>query len=572
MMKKYIFCLMMLLSVALLTGCGAAVTSKTNFNAEGGGTRFITAIISASDAKNLSHGFEELDVLLEQAAPDGIKVNRTTLENGDAQYQFSIQFSNIEDYNQKIASITGKSHNATWQTDTNVFKTNVEFSEEDCTYDLIAWAIQAFEDSPYSAFSSRFTLYDVVKNEFYFEDQLVYSGTGDPHFTIASSPSLQKVSVYSDFSYNTISKTVELQFAPGSLSKIDLEKARTMLEAYSKEVNIDTANSKITYHLTGKEAILEFLRSADLNNTEDCVKYELVSNPFQMKYILHESYTLKELLDTFTMTDVHVYYYVKLPEVTKETQFTQSGSEVEVPGQYQYATAVSKDYGYTMEANLNHMVDLKDINITYDITSDLNCKRSIEISYIKNNCPITESELRKYFPDVWDKISFFDAGDTIRLVFVSQQKREDSLVNGFGFHKLSRQNLKFIRHSLQESMDLSRFLPVLDGYTWNMENITYHYQVNVEEGAGLYEVVTGGETYTDSDNHLGQFREKGQYVIKGTDTADHILEFTLSFQQMYHLFYFWILLIIFLIIVAVLVVTLYYMKKSVKSEDPLIEN
>lgn len=563
---------MIVMSVVFLAGCGASVTSKTNFNAQGGGTRFITAVISAGDAKNLTNGFEELDVLLEQAAPDEIKVNRTTLGNGDAQYQFSIQFSNIDDYNQKIASITGKSHNATWQTDANVFKTNVEFSEEDCTYDLISWAIDAFENSPYSAFASRFTLYDVVKNEFYFDDELVYSGTGDPSFTIESSPTLIKASVYSDFSYDKVSKTVELSFAPGSLERIDLEKAREVLESYSKEVTIDTANSKITYQLSGKEAIVDFLQNADLSNTEDCVEYIFVNNPFQMKYILHESYTLKELLDTFTMSNPNVYHYVKLPEVTEETEFTQSGQEIEVPGQYEYASAVSKDYGYNMETSLNHMVDLKDINITYDVSSDLNCKRSVEVSYIKNNCVLTESQLKQYFPDVKDKISFFDAGDTIRLVFVSQQKKEDSLINGFGFEKLSRQNLKYIRHALQENIDLSRFLPVLEGYTWNMENITYHYQVNVPEAAGLYEITTGDETYMASDDSLDQFMESEHYAIKGTNTADHALVMEMSFKQVYHLFYFWILLIIFLIIVAVLVVTLYYMKKSIKSEDPLIEN
>lgn len=551
-----------------LSGCGASVTSKTYFNSEGGGTRSITAIISASDAKNLTNGFDELDILLKQAAPDGITISRTNLDNGDAKYQFSIQFSNIEEYNQKITSITGESHNATWQTSENAFQSNVEFSEEDCSYELISWAIDAFKDSKYSAFASYFTLYDVTKNEMYFEDQLVYSGTGNPSFYVETSPKLIKANIYSDFSFEKQSKRIELLFEKGSLDRIDLEGAKKILEGYSTKVSIDTANSKITYDLVGQEEILDFLKSADSRNQDTSLSYEFVNNPFQKKYVLQENYFLTEFLNTFSMTDPNVYVYVKLPEVNEETKFTQAGQAVEVPAQYQYGTCVSKDYGYTMESNSNHMVDLKNIEITYDISSDLSCKRSIEVSYLKNNCDITREQLAQYFPHISDKITFFDEGDSIRLVFVSFQKMDQGLNESYGFEKLSRQNLKYVRYGFYDNLDLDNYLPVLEGYQWNMDLIRYDYEVNIEKAAGLYGGKVGNQEYLDSKEKLSELEYDETYVLKGSDTADHNISIELCFKQMYQLYYFWIIAIIFLVVVAGLGITLYYTKKrSSKIED-----
>ncbi len=568
-MKKFFFSILVLLCMFVLSGCGASVTSKTKFDQEGGGTRTITAVISASDAKNLKNGFDELDVLLRDAAPEGITVHRTNLSNGDAQYHFSIQFQNIQDYNNKISAITGTSHNATWYNTTNVFQSNVEFSEEDCTYELIAWAIDAFKNSDYSAFSNYFRLYEVSKNEFYFGEQLVYSGTGDPHFTLETSPKLKKVNVYTDFTYETQTKKVELLFDKGSLDRIDLEAAKSALMAYSDKVKIDTANCTVTYELSNIEEIKDFLLSADLRNKEEDIDYLFVNNPFQKKYILKENYYLSELLNTFAMEDTNVYYYVKLPEVTDDTKFSQAGQSIESPGQYQYATSVYKDYGYTMDASMNHLVDLKDINVYYEVTNDLSCKRSIEISYIKNNCSITESELNQYFPDVTDKISFFDAGDTIRLVFVSLQRKENGLLHGFGVEKLSGHNLKYVHHALEENLDLSRYLPVLEGYQWNLNLIKYNYEVTIEEDTGLYDITAGPNVYTTDT--LNQIKSTQGYVVKGSDTADHMLTMEVCFRNVYHMFYFWIIFIIFMIVVAVLGFTLYYTKKKSAHTEETIE-
>lgn len=555
-----------------LAGCGASVTSKTNFNSEGGGVRSISAIISASDAKNLSNGFEELDTLLKQAAPPEVTISRTNLDNGDAKYQFSIQFSSIEDYNQKVSAITGTSHNATWRTGTNAFLSSIEFSEEDCTYDLISWAIKAFKDSKYSAFSSYFTLYDVTENQFYFEDELVYSGTGDPSFRVEASPKLLRVNIYSDFSYDKQSKKVELLFEKGSLDKIDLEAARQLLESYSNKVFIDTANSKIIYELDTKDDINHFLKGADYRNQEGCIFYEFVYNPFQEKYHLQENYYLTGFLSNFTMVDPYVYVYVKLPEITENTSFTQSGQAVENPGTYHYGTSILKDTAYTMETVSNQMVDLKEVKITYDVTNDLSCKRSVEISYIKNDCNITKDQLVQYFPNISENVTFFDAGDTIRIVFVSTQKKDSGYKNEFGFQKLPRENLKYIRYGLQDNLDLSRYLPVLEGYKWNLDNIVYNYQISTEKDMGLYEMKLGSQVYSDAENTLKQWETEDAVILKGTDTLDQNLNIELSFKQVYHLFYFWIIIIIFIIVVAVLGITLYHTKiKSSKIEEN-IEN
>ena len=226
-MKKVVLASILFMTLFIFTGCGASVTSQTKFQQDGSGTRTISAVISAKDAKNLDGGFYELDLLLEEAAPEGVSIGRTMLENGDAKYQFSFHFNNIDEYNEIISKITGKQHNATWYNNSSVFLSDIEFSERECTYDLISWALDAFKNSKYSKFSSYFNLYEVTKNEVYYNDQIVFTGSTNPSFSVQTSPTVKRASMYSDYSYDgSWVKKLVIEFNEGALEAINLEDAK----------------------------------------------------------------------------------------------------------------------------------------------------------------------------------------------------------------------------------------------------------------------------------------------------------------------------------------------------------
>ena len=580
-MKKIVLLCILFSTLFLMTGCGASVTSKTKFNQDGSGTRTISAEISASDAKNLDGGFLELDQLLEEAAPEGVSINRLMQDNNDAIYQFTFHFDNIEEYNQKIYSITGKPHNATWYTNPSIFKSDVEFKEDDCTYELISWAIKAFKDSKYSKFTTYFKMYDVKANEIYYNDELVFSGTGNPYFTIKISPKVKKAAVYSAYDFNgERSKLLEIEFEQGSLEMINVEDVKKLIGAYSTDYKIDLANDKITYMLRNEE-ITKYLLSAGLTNKEEDLTYEYVSNPFKKEFTIKEEFSLEEFFSMFDMEYSYIYHYIKLPEKLSEVKarFSNEINEVELPEGYDYAGAFRYDSTAFVDITASQSVSLANVEVTYSINKELDCSRRIIMEFIKNGCNITEKEIRKYYETESDEISVSDNGDTLKVEFKIKKKKEqeDDKSSSFTFERLSRLNLRYLRYLVKDNLNIQEYFPTIEGDVFDLEGVKYTYQILIEKEAGVKEIFIN-----DAEVAL-QTNGENQYQITGTNAILSPMSLEILLQQQYPLYYLWLIGMVFVIIIGILTAVLLKIKKrgqggkdfilvSEEDEDGIYEN
>lgn len=567
-MKKVLLASLLFFTLLLLTGCGASVTSQTKFQQDGSGTRTISAVISASDAKNIDGGFYELDLLLEDAAPEGISVGRKMLENGDALYQFSFHFNTIAEYNQKISKIIGEEHNATWYSNSSVFSSDIVFSEEECTYDLIAWALDAFKESKYAKFSSHFTLYKVDKSEVYYNDELVFTGTTNPTFKVKVTPKVKQVSMYSDYNYDgTSQKKLVIDFEKDALEAINIEDAKAILDAYSKEYKIDLANSRITYTLTGN-GIRDFFIRADLNCNEEDIVYNSVYNPFQKKYEIKESYNLKDFLSMFELEYPYIYNYIKVPEVIADSRVSYLNhlDNITVPGGYHYAGAYRYDSTYTVDIYSNQMVDLKGLHVSYQVNKELESKRVIQVQFSKNGCFITEKELLKYYPNINEQIAVTDNEDSIKIEFTSKVKAGESKsksTSNLAVNRMPRRRLKYIQYQVVDELNITNYLPVLEGYAWKKDKINYDYKVTAAKELDIDSFAVEEKAYQKADTSLQQINagEEG-FVVKGQATnVEDRFYVNITLTTMYDLYYFWMIVIIFLIIVTILGAVVVYVRR-----------
>lgn len=569
-MKHRILFLVCILATLFLTGCGTEVTSKMKFNQDGSGVRTISALISGSDAKNLDGGFYELDTLLQEAAPEGVSIARENLDNGDAIYEFDIIFSNIDEYNQKVSQIIGKTHEATWLSGNTVFSSDIKFSEEECSYDLVKWAIDAFKDSKYAKWTSNFTAYGDGVNEIYYQDKLVFSGKGNPEFEVNTSPKVKTASMYSEFKYDgTYSKRIELQFEPGALDKIDIEQAKTVLAGYTQAYKIDMANSMIRLTLENDE-VNQFILSADLQCKEENLLFTTVVNPFQKRLAIHYKYNLGQFFSLFELEYPYIYDYIKLPDdmPVDSIAHTSQINDVEVPEGYQFAGAFRYDNEYELSVESNTMVEIKGLSVNYVVDKDRKVQREVIVEFTKNDFSLKEKELVNLYPTVKDKMTVVDNDKTIAIKFTSrfdlgyQQQNEMATTT---FLEQPRKNLKDISYLLSEKLIPLSYLPVLDGYIWDVDTIEVSYDLQLSNQTNIESLKLGKQLFAlngEATEYLGSYVEGDNYHIKFTQPIKETFNMEVYIEETNDMFYLWIIAIIFILIVIGLVYWLYRIRKK----------
>lgn len=563
--KVIVFCFVMF-TMLFLTGCGkASVTSELKFNSDGSGSRSVYATISAADAESIEGGVGGLDTLLQEAAPEGVTIRRSDADSGDSIYQFTFFFDNIEQYNEKIKQITGKDHNATWYTNNSVFLSNIEFTEDDCTTDLIGWAVDAIKEK-LGGWASKNLNYELKKNEVYYNDTLEFSGTGNPQFVVQTAPKVTKVSVYTTYAFNgERTKKLKMQFEKGGLDRINLTDAKALLDQYSTKYTLDRANDVITYELKNEE-IDTFLAAVDTNYQPVNNTFTIVKNPFQEKYEITESYSLSPFLSLFDMTDSpYIYDYVKVPAVMNdaEVSYTNSMGNVKVEDGYDYAGGYRYEETYHASIQADRRIDLKDIEVSYLISKDLTARREVTVTYIKNECQISKEEIQEYYKDYNENVQVSDDGKTIKVTFINTRKqgqREEGDLDYLSSYQSSR-GIKYAHYVTEDQLDISRYLPEIEGYTWNRDNMQYNYTVKVAKEASVSRLQLGNLTLTGKEE-LDTALKDGYYELTGSFEGNQNLELTVQCSKMYDLFYMFVILAVFLFIAAGLVVALYFLKKK----------
>ncbi|MDO5520919.1 MAG: hypothetical protein Q4G58_10550 [bacterium] len=566
MKKKILLFCMLVLMLFCLSGCSkASVTSELKFNTDGSGSRSVYATIDAEDASKIEGGVPELDRLLQEAAPEGVTIRRSDADNGDAIYQFTFFFDNINQYNQKIKEITGKDHNATWYTSNSVFLSNIEFTEDDCTTDLITWAIDAIKNK-IGGWAAKNLSYEVKKNEVYYDNALQYSGTDHPKFVLNVTPKVKKVNVYTTYSFQGDKhKKLEVLFEEGGLNRVNLTDAKDVLSKYSSHYTFDRANNIITYDLKNEE-IEEFLMAVDPTIVANDNKFTIIKNPFQQKYEIYECYKPGNFFSLFDMSNSpYIYDYVKLPAVMSDGQLTHTDSlgNVTVPEGYDVAGAFRFDETYTASFSGDRKIDLKDIEVNYDIGNTMSVKREVEVTYIKNGCEIDKEELSKYYQGYDDTISVSDTEDTIKVTFIKNLKlgkNAKDQIDKLSSYKV-KSGIKFRTYEVSDELDVTRYLPNVEGYEWNKETITYQYAISVEPDTGITEMDVQNLTLS-GEQELSTAIKDEQYVISGSDNASKLFTFKIESKKIYDFFYLYIILFIFVLVVAGLVAVWMFLKKK----------
>lgn len=550
-----------------LTGCGADVSSETKFKKDGSGMRTVSAVISEDDAKNLDGGFATLDQYLEEAAPQGVNLERIMLENGDAKYQFIFYFKNIDDYNQKISEITGKSHEATWFTDKSIFVSDIQFREDDCTYDLIKWAIDAFKESEYASFLSNFTLYKVVNNKVYYEDELMFEGTGSQEFKKESAVSVKKTSLYSDYYKDgTLKKRLVLQFVHGGLEQIDLNQAKELLNQYTTCYKFDLANDLITFEFNQQE-FYDFIGKVDPTSKDRSLFYDCIYNPFQKRYEIQESYNLKNFFLNFQLDYPYIYEYVNIPEEIDNQKYVHTNQIEDIPKEdgYTYQSGFRYDTDYSLSYYANKIVNVENISVNYVLKDDLSGEKRVVVTMTKNDCDLKESNLMEYFPHMKQTITVSDHNDTIAICFLTKikegMKQGDSNTN-LSFEKLMRQNLKEDRWSLNDSISIKYYLPQIEGYHWKLDQIPISIKLAIAKESGVMNLSVNGQGYSFTSESNEVKLEDGMYLFNMNTTADQTTELQMTFEQINTMFYFWIAFGIFVVIAIILVFILVKLRQG----------
>lgn len=470
-MKKTFFLISIFMCMLFMTACsGANITSNTRFNPDGSGTRTVTAYVRSNDIENMQGGFEELDQLLEEVSPEGVNLARTMQENKDAIYEFSFSFSDIEEYNKKVSLITGKNHNATWYTDESIFKSDIKFLEEECTYDLVKWATDAFDNSVYSKIVNLFSLYQIGENKVFFNDELVYSESGkekDPYFEIETAPVCNNISMYTSFDRKKqLKKTLILTFdkEKENFANLNTDEAKNMLDSYSTKFKIDLANCKIVLELDNEEEIREFFQKADDNYKDENFEYRIDdASIFRYAFTFKECYSLKGFLSQFKLADEYVYNYLSIPDdieykkrefYTKATLDTEDGYQK--AGKYNYTETYRTDFEALEE------VSIEGINVSLRIEDKNKGELVTTFKVNPNGCEIDVSSMREYYQAFNDFISLDKKDDFINIKFKKKinigmkEELNDNLleytkVRGFPFKKSRK---------LVSNFNIKPYLPV----------------------------------------------------------------------------------------------------------------
>jgi len=142
-------------AVFLLTACGAVVNTTLVVNADGSGTRNMTATIAASDMEqSVPGGSGAVDAVIKEHLPAGLEYSGVTTDGeGNATFAFSIPFADEQEYEEKVISILGAGGVVSIEADTQVviadtvFRKGVSVEENFTSQDLLTWLVNALVDS-----------------------------------------------------------------------------------------------------------------------------------------------------------------------------------------------------------------------------------------------------------------------------------------------------------------------------------------------------------------------------------------------------------------------------------------
>ena len=152
---KYLLLIAVLtLTLILLTGCGANVSTAMDLDtADGGfsGSRVITLLIDNDDLQYVTGGLSGLETVLQASLPADLTYAVSAPSETQSQITFTLSFTNLEDYKTKVSNLLAADVNneivpeITYHKFDTMFRKELTFKENFDSSDLLMWYFNALE-------------------------------------------------------------------------------------------------------------------------------------------------------------------------------------------------------------------------------------------------------------------------------------------------------------------------------------------------------------------------------------------------------------------------------------------
>ena len=148
-MKKKILAACMFLMLFLLSGCGVELTSKVNLDENFSGTRTMSCTFSSRDFQRYFNGTQkDLDQTIQEVCPSQLTCKKSSKDDSLI-YTFSLTFSSLDDYQEKVEKILNFAPKVTWQYGDSPFVSGLIYKENFSSTDLMTWLYTALYEKNY---------------------------------------------------------------------------------------------------------------------------------------------------------------------------------------------------------------------------------------------------------------------------------------------------------------------------------------------------------------------------------------------------------------------------------------
>lgn len=516
-MKKIQLFLISLFCMLVLSACGAEITTTTNINKDGSGELIVTAVASSSDEKYLNGGYEALNQLLLEKAPEGLELSVVYDEtNSNYTYSYKIAFHDAIDYNNKIAALFGTQGLAEYSDTTDNFTHTTKYQDLTDKALFVDWALNAIDEAGICSYASS-EIYSWGYRYLNYNGEEVNYGYKEPSMNKTTTVGVLKVKSFSEYDiYSNARKTIEIYLNTSDLVGIKEEDILSYFSKFDQDVEYNATSGTITYQFDNLEKINQFLTSVmnsdgETNVMESPVKLSITdSSIFSFSYGLEENYNLGNLFKSLRMDTEYIDVYLSIPEGLDYGwyHFTSYKDASEVAdAKYNFQGACYYDSSYSSDFEAKQSVTVKNIDVKCILENDMSGKLTTEFSFLPNGCDIDEAKCKEFYKDLGQEITYREQGDTVIVTFTKNFHKGETYsdkANIIQLKESSLTNRKTKVYTFDHVFMLSGLVPIKDcevNYKINVPDslkVTfYHSNNNILAGKEIKKIQKNGY-YTES--------------------------------------------------------------------------
>lgn len=556
----------------LLTACGAQVHTETSFAKDGSGNRIIFIKIATKDESRIDGGFEKLDSVLKEHAPECIEVSRH--EEPDEKvmvYELKYNFSDIEEFKVKTEVITGKESNIVWEQEQGAFAGSIRYSEAIATSELIQWAEDALaEENMSSAILSQ--LYEEEDSMIMLEGEKVWIGTKDAKFHADLSPVIKEISVYTVYDEKgEVRKQIKLSFSYTDYLSMDTEEGLAYLKKFSDKFRVDSTCNGYSVTLNGEEELKDFFSKAsdtihltiektDLEIKDAVTNYYFENNStpsiFSNKIEIKEVYNLNVLLSGFKVSAKTIQDYVSIPVRNSYTrQFVH----------HTYALQSTKSYNYIGEYDVNDTyylyfsggdsVDVKSAAVVFSINENLTGTQNVTLLISKNSIDFTSVQVMEYYSSLGEKVQYQDDDKTATITFTKELSygkdgKENAITkrNTFSWHRL--------KYRLETDFSMEPYYDIGESNISCMIKLPSTFRVD--------SFSLGDKTFRKKE--IKEYEDNVQWCYQADRKGDSKIRLSMGFSRANMIFY-GIMCIAIMLVIGTALSIYFYVKGKKRMED-----